>query len=142
MTGVQTCALPIYGGHEYEYASDDINMWLRFVTDKGIIALHDTSGRFMYGNCMGVRRAVREHMFSRECLCDYGFVTSIAFATKVHSMSQDEYWQSRKAFLCWWMGETQLYKKNSGNIKLILKLVQRYIKRIPKFIRKPWQSNV
>ena len=130
----------IDGGHEYEYLATDIDLWLKLVTDNGWIAVHDTSGRFHYSGAVGVRRAMREIFFARECLKDYSFANSITCARKSHSITQKEAWERYKAYLSWWVGEVKLYKKTNGLgiISFFASIVLRYFKRIPKFIRKPW----
>ncbi len=130
----------IDGGHEYEYVAEDINLWLKLVIEGGVIALHDTSGRFYYGGFVGVRRALKEILFKRECLKDYGFVNATTYARKSHSITQKEAWERWKAYMCWWTGEVVLYPeaRGFGMIKFSLVILSRYLKRIPKFIRKPW----
>lgn len=110
----------IDGGHEYEFVSNDINMWLRMVAIGGIIAIHDTGGIFQYGNCMGIRRALREHFFPRECLKKYGFIDSITFAQKTHTLTPQDNFDNKKAFLFWWFGEPFLYENDSFTSKIKL----------------------
>lgn len=133
----------IDGGHEYEYVHEDITLWLKLVLIEGHIALHDTRGRFMYDGFLGVRRAVKEDMFSRECLKEYSYASSITCAEKTHCVNRNDAWKRWKSYQCWWIGKPEYNDKCNGFfglIRLLLLMTVMNYKRIPKTIRKPWSA--
>lgn len=134
----------IDGGHEYEYAHEDITLWLKLVLVDGCIALHDTGGRFMYDGFLGVRRAVKEDMFPRECLKNYAFAGSITSAVKTHCVNRVDAWNRWKSYQCWWIGKPEYHDRCDGFLGLLrlfyMISVMNY-KRIPKMIRKPWEHD-
>ncbi len=123
------------GGHEYEFVSKDIQLWNSYLNVGGKIALHDSEGIFMFGLFTGVRRAIKEYMFEHKHFKDYGFVHSITYATKTHTMTVKEWAKTRKAYYCWWIGRNDLNTKKYASIILPAMIIKCYIYQFIRFVK-------
>lgn len=79
----------IDGSHLYEDIKKDFEMWLPYVVNGGIVAIHDTI------NIEGPRRAAIEEMYLSKNFKDLGIVDSITFATKVKKNSSKDRLRNR-----------------------------------------------
>jgi len=104
----------IDGDHSYELVKKDFECWFPKVIEGGIMAFHDTNGRY------GPTRLVHEAVFKSKHFKNFNFVDSIMFVSKVNQNSFSD--RIRNRFL--------LYKrKNIFFVKRILEWVNRRKKR-------------
>lgn len=121
----------IDGGHEYEYVSMDLLLWYRHVRLGGVIAVHDAGGFKNTGQFMGVRKAVRDHMFGQLVLRDYHMVDSILAARKTHNITNDDRLNTWKARIMW------EHDVDSLSLRNLLRVIGKYYRYIPRRIRNP-----
>jgi len=101
-TGNPISLLWIDGAHDYENVKKDFTLWEPYLSDKAIIVFHDVIFSLppLY-DFSGVRKVIKEYVFSSNKFSDIGFCRYMLYATKNTKSRTDRPPKSRALLPCY-----------------------------------------